>query len=405
MPVGVRLFSCSGLVLLLIGTVTATAPAEPCLPAAEWVVPEAAGPRTESADRVFGRLAQEQVVLLGETHSAADHHRWQLGVIAGLHALRPHMILGFEMFPRRVQPALDQWVAGALTEADFLAQSEWDRVWGFDPALYMPIFQFARLHRIPMIALNVDQALVSRVKEVGWAAVPTTEREGVSDPRPASREYLAWLYPTFGEHQSQQDPHDARTGEAEAPTDAQLADPAFRRYLEGMLLWDRAMAQGIAERLAGPTPPLAIGILGAGHIRSGYGVPAQLRDLGITRIAGVLPWDTTPPCVAPTSGLADAVFLLPPQATAKDATRPRLGIAFDQGPDGMVVREVVPKSIAETAGIQLGDVIVQMAGEPVKGSAEMVSTVQRQPPGTWLPIVARRSGTLIDLVARFPAQP
>jgi membrane-associated protease RseP (regulator of RpoE activity) len=255
-----------------------------------------------------------------------------------------------------------------------------------------------------MIAMNVDQALVSRVKEVGWTAVPPAEREGVSDPYPASREYLDWLYPTFREHQSQ-DPHDARADEAEPPTDAQLADPVFRRFVEGMLLWDRAMAQGIAERLVGPTPPLAIGILGTGHIRSGYGVPAQLRDLGISRIAGVLPWDATPPCAAPTPGMADAVFVLPPHATAKDAPRPRLGIAFDQGPDGMVVREVAPKSIAEAAGIQPGDVIVQMAGEPVKGSAEMVSTVQRQPPGTWLPIVVRRSGTLIDLVARFPAQP
>jgi hypothetical protein len=50
------------------------------------------------------------VLLLGEQHDDADHHQWQLQVLAGLHALRPEMIIGFEMFPRRVQPVLDRWV-------------------------------------------------------------------------------------------------------------------------------------------------------------------------------------------------------------------------------------------------------------------------------------------------------
>ena len=86
-------------------------------------------------------------------------------------------------------------------------------------------------------------------------------------------------------------------------------------------------------------------------------------------------------------------------------SRTRLGIAFEASADGMRVSEVVPKSIAEVAGILAGDVIVQMAGEPVKTAAEMVATVQRQPAGTWLPIVVRRNDATVDLVARFPPHP
>jgi len=60
-------------------------------------------------------------------------------------------------------------------------------VWGYDAALYMPLFQFARLNRIPMIALNVERKLVSRVGQQGWEGVPAAEREGLSDPAPPVR--------------------------------------------------------------------------------------------------------------------------------------------------------------------------------------------------------------------------
>ncbi|MCK7515243.1 MAG: ChaN family lipoprotein [Desulfobacterales bacterium] len=62
-------------------------------------------------------MAQREAVLLGEQHDDADHHRWQLQMLAALHAQRPNMVIGFEMFPRRVQPALDRWVAGELHDA------------------------------------------------------------------------------------------------------------------------------------------------------------------------------------------------------------------------------------------------------------------------------------------------
>src|SRR5450830_1914951 len=69
----------------------------------------------------IARLARHSVVLLGETHDAAEHHRWQLHTIAGLYALRPDLALGFEMLPRQVQPVLARWTNGELTEAAFLA--------------------------------------------------------------------------------------------------------------------------------------------------------------------------------------------------------------------------------------------------------------------------------------------
>ncbi|HEY0524042.1 MAG TPA: ChaN family lipoprotein, partial [Stellaceae bacterium] len=144
-----------------------------CVPVGGWVAPEG----RQALPDPIGGFAARSVVLLGETHTDAEHHRWQLQTVAALHGRRPDMVLGFEMFPRRVQPTLDRWVRGELSERAFLDEVRWSEVWGYDPALYMPLFHFARMHRMPMVALNVDRALVRRVSAEGWDAVPAGERE------------------------------------------------------------------------------------------------------------------------------------------------------------------------------------------------------------------------------------
>ena len=370
-----------------------------CAAPGQWVVPRSGVAAVQAADRVLAALARQQAVLLGETHDDPEHHRWQLHTIAGLHALRPEMVLAFEMFPRRVQPVLNDWVAGRLSDTEFLTRVEWRQFWGHDATLYLPIFQFARMHRIPMLALNVERGLVSRVGDKGWAAIPATDREGVTDPAAAGREYAMRLYQSYLDHQGSEGRGSSQRKE---PGESDLADPAFRRFVEAMQVWDRAMAQGIADRLRGENPPLVVAIIGSGHLRDGYGVPQQLRDLGVTRIAVALPWDTSDGCAELTPGIADVVFGIEDRPQPARPDRPRLGISIDTATSGVLVRSVVPGSIAEQAGIRPDDVIVRIAGEPAAEPSDVVGAVQRQAPGTWLPITVKRGDETLDLVARFP---
>jgi hypothetical protein len=348
---------------------------------------------------MLAEFAQQQVVLLGETHDDPEHHRWQLHTIAGLHTLRPDLVLGFEMFPRRVQRVLDRWVAGERSEAEFLSQSEWENVWGYDRNLYLPIFQFARMHRVPMVALNVDRALVRRVGDEGWAAVPGAEREGVADPAPAGRDYTMWLYQSYLDHES---PGGRAEVQRRVPGEGELAAPAFRRYVEAMQVWDRAMAQGIAERVRAGKPPLVVAIIGSGHLRNGYGVPRQLRDLGVTRMAVALPWEPSDDCAELRPGVADAVFGVETPLRPTPTDRPRLGISIEQAPDGVLVREVVPGSIAAQSDIRKGDLVLRIAGEPAGAVTTVIDAVRRQAPGTWLPITVKRGEETLEIIARFP---
>jgi uncharacterized iron-regulated protein len=387
-------------VLAAVGPTVHPGNAAACLAAGQWGVPEAGRVELQSAAQVLARLARQQVVLLGENHDNAEHHRWQLHTLAGLHAIRPAMVIGFEMFPRRVQPVLDRWVAGELTEEQLLAQTEWSKVWGEEASIYMPLFQFARMNRLPMIALNVERGLVSRVGEQGWSAIPAAEREGVTDPAPADRHYLEHLYDSFVDH------HHAGAGHAKgrAPTDVDLAEPRFRRFVEGQQVWDRAMAQRLAERIRGEQPPLGVGIMGSGHMRGGHGVPDQLRHLGVRDIGTALPWDAIGSCATVEAGVADAVYGIQARP-APEAPRPRLGISIMPAPNGVRIREVTPGSLAEQSGLRVGDVITGAAGEPVREPGDVIAIVRRQPPGTILPLTVQREDQTLDILARFPRTP
>jgi uncharacterized iron-regulated protein len=166
-------------------SVSAAQAASACDTLARWIDLKT-GRSIDKGELIGDLVAKTAVVLLGESHADVDHHHWQLHTLAALHGRGGNIVIGFEAFPRRLQTVLNDWVEGKLTDQVFLKASEWQQVWGYDAAFYMPLFQFARLNSIPMIALNVERSLVARVGREGWEAVPPSEREGLSDPAPAS---------------------------------------------------------------------------------------------------------------------------------------------------------------------------------------------------------------------------
>jgi uncharacterized iron-regulated protein len=244
------------------------------------------------------RMAGKQAVLLGETHDRADIHRWQLHVLAGLHALRPDIVVGFEMFPRRVQPALDAWVAGRLGVEAFLEQADWKTVWNFPPELYLPIFEFCRQFRLPMKALNYRRALVTEVGKLGWDAIPFADRDGVTPSKPATEGYRQYLSDLMGAV--------GRRSPAADPATGAISD----RFIRAQQTWDRAFACGIADVLASPRPPLVVGIIGRGHLEYGHGTPYQLADLGVSDVAVLLPSHEPTFDASTKAGIAEAIFRL-----------------------------------------------------------------------------------------------
>ncbi|WP_316979792.1 ChaN family lipoprotein [Shumkonia mesophila] len=373
------------------------APNAACPPApGGWLAPATGRPVALPA--LLDTLAGRPAVVLGETHASAEDHRWQLHTLAALHGRSPDMVLGFEAFPRGLQSVLDRWVAGEIDERTFLEQSEWDEVWGFPSSLYLPLFDFARMHRIPMVALNVERALVARVGKDGWDAVPADAREGVGTPAPASPPYVAALARVFGEHRP------SATAEATSAD-----DPAFRRFVEAQITWDRAMAEAIAAGHARPGGPLVVAVVGRGHAEYGFGIPHQLADLGLHGTAVLVTWPAGRDCAEllldGKTAVADAVFGVATEAGEAAPQGPRLGVRLGQADGGVRIEDVAADSVAAAAGLKTGDLVREAAGRPVGRPGDLAATIRRQPYGTWLPLKVERDGALLDLIARFPASP
>ena len=243
---------------------------------------------------VIERAARARVVLLGERHDRADHHRWQLHMAAALAGRRP-VALGFEMFPASADPILAEWVAGGLTEADFLTRVDWAACWGFAPELYLPIFRFCREAGVPMFGLNVRRDLVRAVGAAGWDGAPDDLKEGLTRPAPSPAAYRRFIFDLTGGVRPNR--------KAQAPD-----DPAFDGFVGAQEVWDRAFAERLARMLAGDPDRLAIGIMGMGHVQFGGGVPWQLRDLGIMETFVAIPADAGD---MPGPEAADAILRLP----------------------------------------------------------------------------------------------
>ena len=258
----------------------------------DWISPD--GGTTLLPADVVAMAAKASVVLLGEQHDRLDHHLWQLQVAEGIHGLRKDMVMGFEMFPARLDCVLNAWVAGELDEAAFLERAEWGQVWGFDSDLYMPLFRFCRDHQVPMIGLNCRRGLVREVGRNGWDNVAIDDREGLSCALAATEGYRQYLYEVTGGYREDRKARSA-------------SDPVFDGFVRAQQTWDRAFACRIADAVKRPGLPLVIGIIGRGHLEFRHGTPFQLADLGVPDTVVLLPGDEQDHV---RKDIADAVYRL-----------------------------------------------------------------------------------------------
>lgn len=280
---------------------------------ATWIDPMTG--KTLPFQSLMQEMARKSVVMLGETHDIAEIHRWQLHVATSIYALRPDMMMGFEMFPRRLQPVLDEWVDGKLDTTNFLEKSEWLSVWGFPPELYLPLFHFCRQNNIRMLALNCHRELVTRVGKLGWEAIPEAERDGLTPSAPPTEAYHERL--------ARYRKHDPETSSS-----LPMATPDRERFMRAMQTWDRAFACNIVHALndipEGEQKPVVIGIIGRGHLEYGQGTPYQLADLGINDTAVLLTSDKDQWQPEPDQKMADAVFRIDmPEPPAVRITMPK----------------------------------------------------------------------------------
>jgi len=208
-------------------------------------------------------LAEADIVYVGEDHRDADHHLVQLRIIEQLQTRGRLHGIGMEMFQRRFQPVLNDYVQARITEDELLERTDWKKGWGYDYALYRPILEFARRYRIPVIALNVDSEIRKIVRESGM--------DGLSDEQ---RRSLPALYLDDRQHRD----YLARSYKQHLPEGTEMEQAKFEAFYRVMCLWDDVMADTVVNWFrAAPENAQFVVLAGNGHIRNRYGLPDRIH--------------------------------------------------------------------------------------------------------------------------------
>ncbi|NJN20292.1 MAG: ChaN family lipoprotein [Leptolyngbya sp. RL_3_1] len=235
--------------------------------------PVVASPVTASPTSVaqtLPALIAADVVYLGEQHDSVADHAAQLAIIEALHAENPNVAIALEMFQRPFQPVLDQYLAGEITEAELIEQTEYEQRWGFPWELYAPIVRFAKANQIPLIALNAPTEVVRQVSRQGLSSL------GLSNLAP---ETLAHI-PPIADIDTSNDNYRAFVLQA---LGAHGAHGNFNpdNFFAAQLVWDETMAERIAQFRQTHPETQVIVLAGQGHVIFGYGIPDRVaRRLG-----------------------------------------------------------------------------------------------------------------------------
>jgi len=322
-------------------------------------------------DGLIEKLADRRVVFVGETHTRYDHHLNQLAIIKGLYARDPRLAIGLEFFQRPFQKYLDGYVAGEIDEREMLNKSEYFERWRYDYRLYRPILRFAREKGIPLIALNVPRELTGKVAKVGFAGLDETERAMV--PQEIDREdpgYRERIEAVFAHH-----PH------------AEKKD--FEHFLEAQLLWDEGMAERAADYLQRNPKQRMVVLAGSGHLVYGQGIPKRL----LRRVPASSAIVINSPDYGIEPGLAD--FLLFPEPI--DLPRSGLlGIMLDLEGEGVGVKGFSDDSPAEKAGLEKGDRVVRIAGQPVESYTDIRLSLMDHSAGDEVQVEVVRENLIAD---------
>jgi uncharacterized iron-regulated protein len=233
-------------------------------------------------------------VFVGESHNQAEHHRLQAQVIDALHKAGRDVVVGFEMFTRDNQVNLAPWTRGVWTDEQFIENASWKTQWGFDYALYKPIFDVIKRNELPMVALNVPRDWVRQVGRQGIGVLTPEQRKWVPDPYLGNEKHKAVFTGLMGGHP--------------------MTGPQGDNIYAAQVTWDEGMATSALDYMAGRFSRKAVMVVvaGSGHMMYGQGINYRIGRKTGERVLNVMSLTSDGPRQV-SSGIGDFIFVSRPQ--------------------------------------------------------------------------------------------
>ena len=212
-------------------------------------------------EQILKAVGDSEAVFLGELHDDAVGHAVQMEIfkraVAGYSANRK-VALSLEMFERDVQIALDEYLAGLISENHFLLSS---RPWGNYKWDYRPLVELAKEKKLPVVAANAPRRYVNMVSRGGRDALNALTKDAKK-----------WLPPL-----PYAEPSDAYSKKFKALMGpSPEAKMGIDKILSSQSLWDATMANSIFKFLKKNNDPLVIHLNGSFHTDNRLGTVEHL---------------------------------------------------------------------------------------------------------------------------------
>lgn len=240
-------------------------------------------------------------VFVGESHDNPYHHQMQADIIRALAERGRDVIVGFEMFQRPIQKALNPWTLGLYSKEEFIKEADWQKQWGFPFELYEPIFNVTKEFRLPMVALNVPRDWVRTVGKGGYDGLTAEQKSQLpKDFFLGNKDHRSIITSMMGGH--------PMTGDA------------GENMYKAQTLWDEGMADTaikyLDSRIVGPKTVFVV-VAGSGHMMYGQGINYRIkRRTGLDSLNVTCVENTEP--IKVSKGLGDFVYCSPEVKREKD---------------------------------------------------------------------------------------
>jgi len=263
-------------------------------------------------ESMLADVAKSDILFVGEQHDDPNTHRLEAAILDGLRRRGIAVTLSLEMFERDTQADVDSYLAGTVSEEDFLKSS---RPWPRYATDYRALVELARAQGWPVVASNVPRRLASSVAKMGLTALdtltPADRAWAAADIQCPRDAYFDRFAAEMNGHQASPGDKNAAPGQAKAPGEPKTAvekkalTPAeletTERYYFSQCVKDETMAEAIAGAFARNDRKPVVQMTGAFHsdFRQGTAERVQRRlpdrRLAVVSILPVKDLDTLAP--------------------------------------------------------------------------------------------------------------
>lgn len=229
-------------------------------------------------ETMLADLARADVVLVGEQHDDPNTHRLESAILQGLMRRQVPVTVSLEMFERDVQANVDAYLAGTMSEEDFLKAS---RPWPRYATDYRPLVEMAKAHGWRVIAANVPRRLAADVSKAGQDGYDRAKAEDkgwmASDPQCPKDDYFNRFAEQMSGHPAAG--KDAAKDPAAEVKAAEEQRATVERFYLSQCLKDETMAESIAVAFAKPEgrPGTIVHYTGVFHSDFGQGTAQRVR--------------------------------------------------------------------------------------------------------------------------------